>query len=87
VLLDRLPFDEVDLLAGPPPEPGEQARIRARRVTLRDLGVDADPAAVAAALVQGFEEALDISFASTVTSGSARRQGASLQPQESLDLR
>jgi lipoate-protein ligase A len=66
VLLDRLPFDEVDLLAGPAPAPAERARIRSKRVTLRDLGVDADARTVAAALVEGFEAALDVSFASRV---------------------
>jgi lipoate-protein ligase A len=66
VLLDRLPFDEVALLAGPPQEPGERERIRAKRVTMGDLGVEADPATVAAALVHGFEIALDVTFASRV---------------------
>jgi lipoate-protein ligase A len=66
VLLDRLPFDEVDLLAGPPPEPGERDRIRAKRVTLRDLGIEADITTVAAALARGFETALDVTFASSV---------------------
>jgi lipoyl(octanoyl) transferase len=67
VLLDRLPYDEIDLLAGAPPEPGERDRIRAKRVTLHDLGVDADPETVGAAIVSGFETALDVTFASRVT--------------------
>jgi lipoate-protein ligase A len=66
VLLDRLPFDEIDLLAGPAPEPGERDRIRAKRVTLHELGADADAGTVAAALVHGFETALDVTFASRV---------------------
>lgn len=66
LLLDRLAFDEVDLLAGPVPDPGERARIRARRVTLRDLAVEADVGTVAAAVVHGFETALDVMFASRV---------------------
>jgi lipoate-protein ligase A len=66
ILLDHLPFDEVDLLAGPPPEPAVRDRIRAKRVTLRELGVAADPATVATAVVAGFEAALDVTFASRV---------------------
>lgn len=66
ILLERLPFDEVDLLAGTPPAPEERARIRAKRVTLDDLGVATDPGTVAAALVRGFETALDVTFASRV---------------------
>jgi lipoate-protein ligase A len=68
VLLERLPFDEIDLLAGPPPEPLERERIRAKRVTLHDLGVGAAPETVAAALVHGFETALEVTFASRVFS-------------------
>jgi hypothetical protein len=66
VLLDRLPFDEIDLLAGPPPEPEARERIRAKRVTLRELGVEVSPETAAAALVHGFETALDVTFASRV---------------------
>lgn len=78
VLLDRLPFDEIDLLADPRPrdragasEP-DAARahrdLRARSVTLRELGVDPVPAAVAAAIVAGFEATLDLNLASKVRS-------------------
>jgi lipoate-protein ligase A len=66
VLLDRLPFDEVDLLAGEPPDAATRARIRAKRVTLRDLGIDAGTERVASALVRGFETALDVTFGSRV---------------------
>lgn len=67
VLLDRLRFDELDLLSGT--DRGDQARVRfrARTVTLRDLGVRANPADVGAALVEGFESALDVTFASSVS--------------------
>jgi lipoate-protein ligase A len=74
VLLERLPFDELDLLApDPDPDPGgggprdrARARLRARSVTLAELGVATDPAIVAGAVVRGFETALDVTFASRV---------------------
>ncbi len=70
VLLERLPFDELDLLI-PTPDPEqnvtrERARLRARSVTLSELGVAAEPAVVAEAVVRGFESALDVTFASRV---------------------
>jgi lipoyl(octanoyl) transferase len=76
VLLDRLPFDELDLLVAsmpgsdePPSEP-EVARahrdLQARSVTLRELGVDPAPAAVAAALVAGFAATFDLNLGSRV---------------------
>jgi lipoate-protein ligase A len=60
VLLDRLPFDESDLLvdAGPP------AALRTSTVTLRELGAPHDARSVAAALVEGFRTALDVDFRS-----------------------
>lgn len=67
VLIERLPFDELDLLAGDLPEGDTRDRIRSKRVTLRDLGVDAGPAVVGSALARGFRHALDITFASRVT--------------------
>jgi lipoate-protein ligase A len=79
VLLDRLAFDELDLLAPPAPadlaEPSnatapdtERAHraLRARSVTLRELGVDATPEVVGAALVAGFRATLDLNLASRV---------------------
>lgn len=66
VLVDRLPFAEIDLLPGGPPDPDIRARLAAKRVTLRDLGIDATPSEVGAALVHGFEAGLDVTFASRV---------------------
>lgn len=81
LLLDRLPFDELDLLApdpswrdrgpgeGPERRHNEKERLRSRSVTLRELGVVADPAVVAASIVTGFETALDVTFGSRVRPG------------------
>ena len=76
VLLDRLPFDELDLLVDPAPvdwtggSGRDAARahrdLRARSVTLRELGADPTPAVVAAAIVAGFAATLDLDFASRV---------------------
>jgi len=65
ILLDRLPFDELDLLAGGA-DPRDRSRLRARSVTLRELGVRADPSAVAASIVAGFASALNVTFESRV---------------------
>jgi lipoate-protein ligase A len=65
VLLDRLGFDELDLLVGAA-DPEARVKLRARSVTLRELGVDADPATVAASIAAGFEAALDVRFESRV---------------------
>ena len=91
ILLERLPFDELDLLACPE-DPfwrhlgtstgpkwrqneevgvvegleGARARLRAKSVTLEELGVPTDPAVVAGAIVAGFESALDVMFGSRV---------------------
>jgi lipoate-protein ligase A len=62
VLLDRLPYDELDLLHAIP-----ERSLRARTVTLRELGAPADPPTVAAAIVAGFAETLDLDFGSRVT--------------------
>jgi len=68
ILVDRLPFDETDLLRYPSPgdRAGEQARLRATTVTLRELGVAAEAGDVAAAVAAGFATALDLSMRSTV---------------------
>jgi len=58
VLLDRLPFDESHLTR-PARYPVE---VGAVTVTLRELGAPADPEPVAAALVRGFSETLDVDF-------------------------
>lgn len=56
VLLERLPFDETDLVAGG----GDRAALRAATVTLQELGVPTDPHVVADAVVEGFVRALDV---------------------------
>jgi lipoate-protein ligase A len=68
ILLERLPFDELDLLEreGGPHAEGERERLRARSVTLEELGAPTDPAVVAGAIVAGFESALDVRFDSRV---------------------
>jgi microcystin degradation protein MlrC len=63
VLLDRLPFDEWDVLRAPP----GQEPLAARAVTLRELGAPSDPPTVGAALAAGFAETLDLDFGSRVT--------------------
>jgi lipoyl(octanoyl) transferase len=65
ILLDRLPFDELDLLAGVA-DPERRSHLRSRSVTLRELGVGTDQAVVAASIVAGFESALDVTFVSRV---------------------
>jgi lipoate-protein ligase A len=63
ILLDRLPFDETDLLHGAAGREG-RARLRAATVTLRELGAPADPTVVADAVISGFETSLDVRFSS-----------------------
>jgi lipoate-protein ligase A len=62
VLVDRLPYDEVDLLryGDDGDRRYERARLRAATVTLRELGVDATPREVADAIRTGFAAALDL---------------------------
>jgi lipoate-protein ligase A len=62
VLLDRLDFDETDLVAGD----HDRAALVASTVTLAELGAPTDPGRVAAALVQGFRAELDIDFTPTL---------------------
>ena len=63
ILLDRLAFDETSLLA---PRPGQAVPgsddLRRVTVTMRELGAPHDPQVVAAALVEGFRETLDVEF-------------------------
>ncbi|HEY3724496.1 MAG TPA: biotin/lipoate A/B protein ligase family protein [Acidimicrobiia bacterium] len=76
VLLHRLPFDELDLLAAASGDPGHEARaetreetrarLRAKSVTLAELGAPTGPEAVASALVSGFARTLDVEFDCTV---------------------
>jgi lipoate-protein ligase A len=67
VLLDRLPFDELDLLVPRPAAAGHDRRtLRTRTVTLRELGAPTDPPTVAGALVRGFRTGLDLDLGSRV---------------------
>lgn len=61
LLLQRLRFDETDLLRGA----GAREGLHAATVTLAELGAPTDARAVAAALVAGFAERLDVCFTST----------------------
>jgi lipoate-protein ligase A len=61
ILLDRLPFDETDLVVGAT----DRDALRSATVTLTELGVAADPGSVGDALVEGFATRLDLSFTST----------------------
>ena len=80
VLLDRLRFDELDVLAPPAGESGPdareetRARLRAKSVTLAELGAPTDPVTVASAVVTGFARTLDVEFDCTVRPGE-RAQG------------
>src|SRR5436190_10436081 len=58
VLLDRLPFDESHVTR-PSRRPVD---VGAATVTLRELGAPADVGSVAAALIEGFAETLDVDF-------------------------
>lgn len=69
VLLDRLSFDETDLLVGQPGQDRDAARaqLRAATVTLAELGAPADARTVASALVEGLAQTLDLDFTSRVS--------------------
>ncbi len=61
ILLERLAFDETDLVVSRPGTPAvTRAGLRAATVTLGELGVTTDPRAVADALVEGFRTTLDL---------------------------
>ncbi|HEX6311829.1 MAG TPA: biotin/lipoate A/B protein ligase family protein [Acidimicrobiia bacterium] len=61
ILLDRLEFDETDVLRGTDPGVARE-RLRAATVTLHELGAPVAPRLVAGALVRGFERSLDVRF-------------------------
>jgi lipoyl(octanoyl) transferase len=63
LLLDRLPFDETDLLRGTQEHEG-RARLRATTVTMRELGAPIDAHKVAHALADGFAHALQLRWTS-----------------------
>ena len=74
VLVDRLPFDETDLVTATSAASSEaraeaHARLRASTITLAELGAPTDPRTVADALVGGFASTLDVDFRLTVRSG------------------
>lgn len=74
VLVERLAFDETELLrARPGSPPVSRERLRAATVTLQELGAPTDPRHVAHALVEGFAEALDLDLSRRV--GSTARRG------------
>ena len=61
ILLDRLPFDETDLLTARPGAPiVTRERLRAATVTLAELGAPTDPRVVGEAVVEGFRSTLDL---------------------------
>jgi lipoyl(octanoyl) transferase len=61
ILLERLAFDETDLLVSRPGTPGlTRARLRAATVTLGELGAATDPRVVGHAVVEGFRATLDL---------------------------
>lgn len=65
ILLTRLEFDETDLLRGPAGGPLlDRAGLRAATVTLEELGAPTAASEVAAALLAGFRDTLDVEFMS-----------------------
>jgi lipoyl(octanoyl) transferase len=61
ILLDRLAFDETELIvARPGTPPVTRERLRAATVTLAELGAPTDPRVVAEAVVEGFRTTLDL---------------------------
>jgi lipoate-protein ligase A len=58
ILLDRLDFDETDVVVGD----HDREALRAATVTLAELGAPSDPRVVADAVVAGFADALDLDF-------------------------
>lgn len=61
ILLDRLPFDETCVLHHGSARPAlDRADLGRRTVTMRELGAPHDPNLVGAALVEGFQETLDV---------------------------
>jgi hypothetical protein len=74
VLLERLPFDETDLLLARPGAPViTRERLHAATVTLEELGAPTEARHVAQALVEGFALALDLDLRPRV--GSTARRG------------
>jgi lipoyl(octanoyl) transferase len=70
ILLDRLPFDETDLL-GQAPSADRRRQLRRATVTLAELGAPNAPQVVADALVVGFTLNLDLELSPRVASGAS----------------
>jgi lipoyl(octanoyl) transferase len=64
ILLERLAFDETDLVVGDHDRDG----LRAATITLAELDAPTDPRVVAHAVVEGFRAALDVDFSLPLTS-------------------
>ena len=64
ILLERLPFDETDLVVGE----HDRAALHAATVTLAELQAPTAPRVVADAVVEGFASALDLDFTLASTS-------------------
>jgi lipoate-protein ligase A len=67
ILLERLPFDETDLLVARLGTPAiTRERLQSATVTLGELGAATDPRVVGDALVEGFRTTLDVNLRSGV---------------------
>ena len=66
LLLERLDFDETDVLHAIDGRPLDRAQLRAATVTLAELGAPADAGVIGDALVAGFVEIFDLRFTSRV---------------------
>jgi lipoate-protein ligase A len=71
ILLRRLPFDETDVLVGS----HDRERLRRVTTTLEELAAPTDPALVAHAVIEGFEEALGMRFQRETESSAATTGG------------
>jgi lipoate-protein ligase A len=69
ILLERLPFDETDVVVGV----HDRAALRAATVTLAELGAPCDAKVVGDAVVDGFRTALDVDFTSMVETSTPGR--------------
>ena len=69
ILLERLSFDETDLVVGD----HDRAALHAATVTLAELGAPYDVKVVADAVVDGFRTALEVDFTSTVGTSTPGR--------------
>lgn len=81
ILLQRLPFDETDLVHHESPDARAEARARldSATVTLAELGAPTDPRVVADALIEGFERAVGV----RITTATATCSGAEVEGETS----